>query len=185
MSEFYELVTAGPSPVSLADVKTYLKNPPSADDDVIQVMIDACTEWGEKWTGREFRANQWNLFLDCFTTRIQINRDPVDTINSISHLVSSSPVTIDSSIYYLKKATQFSEILLFEDESWPTDTDEREQAITIDFTTEQYRCGNTIENGIKRHVAFWYANRGDCSDCDSAATGAGMKSLYNFRIARV
>ena len=181
----YVLKTAGASPVLLADMKSYMKVTSSADDALIQAMIDAATEWGEKYTGREFTANTWQLLLDSFAARIELRRSPVDTIDSITHLVSGSPVTIATSVYYLKKGNFCSEVLLQEDQSWPTNTDEREQAITIEFTTEKYRCGDMIDLSIKRHVAFWYQNRGDCSDCDGAASGSGVTAIYDlFKIPR-
>ena len=182
----YDLVSAVASPVSLAAMKGYLKITSTADDALIQSMIDAATEWGEKYTGRDFRAITWDLLLDCFTDRISLRRDPVDSITTVKHLVSGSQVTVPSTVYYLKKLTQSSEILLNEDQEWPTDTDNREQAIEIQFVTKGYRCQNEIINAIERTVAFWYRNRGDCADVKRAVEGAGVTIIYNqFRISRV
>ncbi len=186
MSDLYVLKTAGTKCLSTTDMKSYLKGPPSADDALIASMIEAATTWGEKYTGREFRANTWTLLKDEFETRICLNRDPVNAITFVKHLVSASLVTVATAVYYLKKNTQFSEILLNEDQEWPTDTDDREQVIEIEFVTKPYRCGDAISTAIKRHVAFWYQNRGDCSDCDAAAKGSGVTGIYDqFRIARV
>jgi len=188
-SEVYVFVSQVASPVLLADMKSYLKVSNTIDDILIQVMIDASTKWGEKYTGRDFRAITWNLLMDCFPAndRILLKRDPVNTITSVKHLVSDVETTVPSTDYYLKKNTQNSEILLFEDKSWPTDTDNREQAITVEFVTKAFNCGDNIESAIKRHVAHWYYNRGDCGDdCESAAQLSGVKSIYGqFRITRV
>ncbi len=182
----YEFVSKEASPVNPATMKTYMKVTTAADDTVIQAMIDAATEWGEKYTGRDFRKKVWLLLLDCFTDRIELRRDPVNTVTTVEHLVSASFVTVDAAVYYLKKLTQSSEILLNVDQSWPTDTDEREQAIKITFETKGYRCQDSIISAIERHVAFWYRNRGDCSDCGKAAEGSGVTSIYDqFRISRV
>lgn len=182
---FYSLTTKGADPVGLSDMKTYMKLDACSDDNLIEGMIGAATEWGEKYTGREFTVNIWKLEIDCFEARIEVRRSPVDTIDKVSHLVNALPVTVPSSVYYLKKGTFISEILLNDGQDWPTDTDEREQAIIIDFTTEQFRCGDSINNAIMRHVSFWYKNRGDCSGCDEAASESDVKSLYNlFKIPR-
>lgn len=181
----YVFVSQLTSPVSKSDMKSYLKVTHTKDDALIQSMIDACTKWGENFTGRDFRAITWKLLLDCFPTRILIRRDPVATITSVKHLVSNSLVTVPSSDYYLKKNTQNSEILLVEDASWPTDTDNREQAITVEFVTIGYNQQDNIISAIKMHVAWWYYNRGDC-DVDGAADQSGVKSIYGqFRITRV
>lgn len=182
----YQLESKAASPVSLADMKKYLKITSSADDDLIQTMIDAATEWGEKYTGRDFRAITWDLLLDSFTDRIPLRRDPVASITSVKHLVSGSLATVATSVYFLKKLVQSSEILLQEDQSWPTDTDDREQAIEVRFVTTGYRCQDSIESAIMRTVAFWYRNRGDCSDCKAASDKSGATIIYNgFRISRV
>lgn len=185
-AKFYSRVSADPSPVTLAAMKSYLKITTTADDALIQIMIDAATEWGEKYTSRDFRAVTWDLFLDKFTDRILLRRDPVASITTVKHLVDGSLETVASSVYYLKRLSQFSEILLDEDQEWPTDTDDREQAIEIRLVTTGYRDQDAIINAIKRTVAFWYRNRGDCPDVKAAIDGAGVTIIYNqFRISRV
>lgn len=192
MSDLYILDTAGPVPVSLANMKTYLKLTATSDDALLTEMLSAATTWGEKYTHKDFRANTWQLLIDVFLDRICIRRAPVASITSVEYLVSGSFNTVDASVYYLKKSLQFSEILLNEDQSWPTNKDEREQAIQIEFVTETYRDTDAIATAIKRHVAYWYTNRGDCGgnggscDCDQAAKGSGVTSIYNqFRTSRV
>lgn len=182
----YQKVSVEASPVSLAPMKAYLKITAAADDTIIQAMIDAATEWGEKYTGRDFRAITWDLLLDKFTDRIELRRDPVDTITTVKHLVSGSLVTVDAAVFYLKKLVQSSEILLNEDQEWPTDTDDREQVIEIRFVTEGYRCQDSIIDAIERMVAFWYRNRGDCPNVKASAEGAGVTPILDqFRISRV
>ncbi len=182
----YNQESVEPSPVDLATMKSYLKITATADDTLIQSMIDAATEWGEKYTGRDFRAITWDLLLDCFTDRIGLRRDPVDSITTVKHLVSGSLVTVSNTVYYLKKLVQSSEILLNEDQEWPTDTDDREQAIEIRFVTKGYRCQDSIIDAIERHVAFWYRNRGDCPNVKGSAEKAGVTVIYDqFRISRV
>lgn len=186
MSDLYTLETAGAVPVSLEDMKAYMKVTSTADDDLITGMLSSATLWGENYTGRDFRANIWTLLKDKFTARICLRRDPVKTITSVKHLVSATLVAVASAVYYLKKNVQDSELLLNEDQEWPDDTDDREQVIEIVFVTESYRDADSIAQGIKRHVAFWYSNRGDCSDCGDAAKGSGVKTFYDaFRIVRI
>jgi len=193
MSNLYQLVTPGVSPVDLAEMRLYLKLSSTADDDLINSMLLAATIWGENYTRRQFRVNSWSLLMDCFQERILIRRAPVDFIVSVQHLVSGSLVSVNPSIYYLKFNYQNSEILLTENSDWPEDTDNREQAIEVSFTTKPYDSIDSIKTAITRHVAFWYSNRGDCSsggsggcDCDQAAKGSGVTSIYDqFRIDRV
>ena len=188
MTALYELQSAAASPVSLADMKSYMKVTSASDDDLIQVLIDAATAYGERYTTRDFRIKSWKLLLDEFDDRICLRRSPVNSITSVEYLVSSVLTPIASSVYYLKKGVQFSEILLQEDQEWPDDLDEREQGIEIVFATVAYNAGNAIKIAIKRWVSFAYANRGDC-DCQSEAligkqSGADF-TLDQFRISRI
>lgn len=185
MSKLYEELSAAASPVSIADMKTYLKITSSADDTLIQALIDSYTEWGENYTGRDFRVKDWKLSIDVFPARMVLDRNPVESITSIKHLVSESLATVATSVYYLKKLTQCAEILLQEDQSWPTDTDDREQAIEIEFATEAYYKIDQIIDAIKRHVLFAYENRGDC-DTREAGVKSGAALIYDqFRISRI
>lgn len=186
--QFYDLLSEGSSPLTLADVKNYLKVPVinTVDDDLINLMISAATQWGEKYTGREFRVNSWALLIDFFDCPIRVRRNPISVITSIERMVDGNFVVIPVEVYYEKKLTQFSEILLADGQDWPNDTDEREQAIKVTFDTEIYRCKDLIEQGLLRHVAYWYRNRGDCADCAEAAILSGVSGIYDsFTIARV
>ena len=215
MSQVYQIDTFGSAPVTLAEMKSFLKVTSTADDTLIQALINSATEWGEKYTGREFRANTWDLLLDAFsdigntskrfqveherfhshnyvnsdfeTERIELKRDPVDTITSIIYLNDTGgSTTVPSTDYYLKKLTQSSEILLLEDKNWPTDVLNREQTITVKFVTKSYRCTNEIRDAIRLHVSNLYTNRGDCPDSKNAAIDSGAIMIYDqFRISRV
>lgn len=196
MTQFYNLLSQDPAPVTLADMKAYLKIPVSltADDTLITALLEAATVYGEKYTGRSFRPQTFELLLDEFSDRICLRRSPVNAIITVKHLVADTPVTVASSVYYLKTLQQWSEILLKDGETWPDDTDELEQAITIEFTTMKYtKAAELIDTAIKLHVAAMYFNRGDCVECggedvdaNNAALKSGAHALYNqFRISRV
>lgn len=206
MSDYYDLVSADPSPVSLADMKSFLKISNTAEDSLIQTLINSATEFGEKYTGRDFRIKTWRLLLDSFlslsdtysafrqyddrhfvfTDHIKIERDPVTTVSDIKRLVDGLPVSVTATDFYLKKLTNHSEIILFEDKEWPDDVDDREQAIEVTFLTKAYFCINNIIDAIQRHVAHLYTNRGDCDDAGMGSSDSGATLIYDqFRIARV
>ena len=185
MSDLYTRTSVGTNPVLLADVKAYLKQTATADDTLIQVFIDSAVEYGEAYTGREFRNNTWTLLIDDFADRIVLNKNPVDTITTVKYLLSTVLTTIASSVYYLKKNTQCGEILLSEDQSWPTDLDDIEHGIEIVFTTVVYQELNRIKDALYRHIAYLYTNRGDC-EVKAAGKASGADSIYDqFRISRV
>lgn len=182
----YFLETAGTSILTLAVLKTYLKVTGTSQDAMLTSMLTAANEWGEKYTGREFRDNTWKVLFDCFTNPLVLHRNPVDTITSVKHLVDGSQVIVDSADYYKVDHTQESGLFTVEGKEWPTDTDSRFQAVEVIFVTKPYTCEDLIKEGLLRHIAWWYANRGDCDDCGKSADSSGVKSIYNlFRIERV
>jgi len=191
----YQLQSSSASPVTLAEAKAHLRVSSTADDTLIQSIIDACTEWGESYTRRSFRAQVWKLLLDMFTARIELRKQVVNAITSITHLVADTPVTVASTVYYLKQTPQGAEILLAYGQDWPTDTDYRDQAITVNFTTTAWtKHANLIQEALLKHIAAMYANRGDCVEGTSSVTmlatdyakTSGAATLYDMmRVARV
>jgi uncharacterized phiE125 gp8 family phage protein len=182
----YNQISADASPLLLDAMKSYLKISTTTDDTLIQSMIDAATLWGENYTGRDFRAITYQLLLDVFTDRIELKRSPIASVTTVEYLVDDSLVTVSADVYYLKQLVQSSEILLNEDQEWPTDGDDREQIIDITFVTEGYFQQDLIIDALKRIVAFWYRNRGDCRDSREAATQTGATIMLDqFRISRV
>jgi len=184
---FYELIAYGASPLTLAEMRAHLRVRSKTEDDIIQSLINDATAWAEDYTGRSFRENQWRLLIDCFSDRTPLDRAPLLRIDKIDHLVSGSPVTVDAATYHLKKARRFSEVLLADGKYWPVDTDDREQAITITFTTGEF-CEGTgrFKQSVKLLVSHLYANRGDCEMNGTAASESGAVGLLGqLRIVRI
>lgn len=176
MSQYYELLSEGPPPVSLEEMKAALGRPAKQhpDDDYLNLLILGTTQIVEKYLGRDVRANQRRLYLDEFEDRICLRKDPVDAIDDVERLVSGTWTSVSnpSTTYYLKPSTQFSEVLLFEDQSWPVDEDDVEHAVRVTFTTKAHDCADAAEAAIIRAVTYQYENRGDC---DAAGAKAALE----------
>lgn len=178
MSELYTLVTPGAPPVSLETMKESLRVDSDRDDDYIDLAIRASTEIVERVLhGRQIRDNAYSLKIDAFAARICLTKDPVAAVTSITRDVSGTPTAVSSDDYYLKRSQQFSEILLTEDASWPTDQDDLEHSIEILFTTAAHDIVNVAIAAIQRHVTFMFSERGDCDPTSARnsfeASGAG------------
>lgn len=175
----------GASPLSVADAKTYMKVTASADDTIISDIIGGATTWGERYTGREFRANTWVLTLDHFTDSIIISRDHVNSVTTVKHYVDDVLITVPDTVYYLDIHHTYSELHLKSGQIWPTNSDDREDAVKVTFDTKSYHDTETIKLALYRHVAFLYSNRGDCG-VEDAAKKSGAIELYNtMKIARI
>jgi uncharacterized phiE125 gp8 family phage protein len=191
MTGVYNRTDIGTVPVNCVDFKTYIKLPQTvvSDDALITSLLSAATDWGEKYTRREFRDNTWQLRLNKFHSVICLRRDPVETITSITYLVAGQETTVDSSVYYLLKGVQTSTIQLNDEQEWPTDGDEGTTgllgSVVVTFTTEAYECEDLIISAVKMHTAHLYSERGDCP-AEEAARKSGATAIYNqFRVVRV
>lgn len=169
-------------PVDLAALKFFLKITGTVDDALLNTFIKAATIYGEQLTNRWFITRTAETFRDFFPnagqregyyanlSSIEIRRSPLQSIESITHLVSGSPVTVPTADYYNTLEHDYSEILNTEDgDGWPGDTDSRLQSVTITFTAG---LGDTdadmpawVTESIYAHVAAMYENRGDCAGC--------------------
>lgn len=185
----YELVTPGAGPVRLKDAKAYLKVDNKSDDFVVRSLLLATVQYAEKYTGRDFRANSWKLLLDGFEDRICLRRSPVASITQVQYTLAGTLTTIAASVYYLKKGPQFSEVLLLDEQEWPSDGDDvettNEHTIEITFATAVPALLEEARSALLKHLAYLYQNRGDCSS-EEAARRSGATEMYDhFRIARL
>jgi uncharacterized phiE125 gp8 family phage protein len=191
MTGVYNRTAVGTVPVNCVDFKEWIHLPQQvvADDALITSLLSSATEWGEKYTRRDFRINTWQLRLNKLLPTICLRRDPVTAVTSITYLVGGVETTVDSSVYYLVKGVQTSSIHLNDGEEWPTDGDEGATgllgSVVVTFTTTTYPYEDDIATAIKMHTAAMYSERGDCPS-EKAARTSGATNIYDqFRVQRV
>jgi uncharacterized phiE125 gp8 family phage protein len=197
-SKSYTLVTApAAEPVSLADVKTFLRIDGSDDDAVLTILIASARRMAEEYTKRAFITQTWKLVMDRFTdysgtpagnvapyliagiSFIQLSRQPIQSITSIKSTDSANlSTTVPTATYALD--TSGGSILLNDTYSWPSSLRDY-SAVEIIFIagwTSASLVPEPIKQGILQHVAASYTNK-VCADIP-----AGSKSAYDaFRLA--
>lgn len=192
-SQVYVRTAEGDSPVAIDEARVHMRLHSEDDDDLISQLILVALDAAESYTRRDFRANTYELLLDKFTDRICLRRDVVDSIGSVTRLVATTETAVPTTVYYLKRGVQASEILLQDGQTWPTDVDNREQAIKVTFTTKAHTRLESAKSAILRLTAHLYENRGDCAIIISGGarafdvvrmSGAGA-ILDQFRVSRV
>jgi uncharacterized phiE125 gp8 family phage protein len=193
MSQVYVRTEEGKPPVKVDEARGHMRLHSEDDDDLISQLILTASDAVESYARRDFRENTYELLLDEFADRICLRRDVVASITSITRLVDGEEATVADTVYYLIRGVQASEILLQSGQTWPTDTDDREQAIKVTFVTEAHTRLESAKSAILRLVAHLYENRGDCAVITSGGTaaldvvrasGAGA-ILDQFRVSRV
>jgi hypothetical protein len=174
--------------VSLDDVKAWIVDPPSADDALIQGLIDTSVEMVKQYLGVSLLTEGLELRLDGFpgcddeallalgpgvhtgslsyllngTGEIELPFGPVQSVTSIkAYLRDNSEVTVDPAIYSLDG--QGCRIWLNENQIWPVELRDRD-AVRVEYVAG-YGAGNIpkpILQAIKQHVLVMYEARSGC-----------------------
>jgi len=149
--------------------------------------------YGEKYTGRDFINKTWKTYLDKFPsdcTEVVIAKSKLQSISSIQYYLDDSLTSVSSSVYYITDESEYSSLLVKSGQSWPSNEDDRKQAVIITFISGYGANPTDVPEGIKvamlAHIANMYENRGDCIDCDGAFKDSKAASLYSpYRISKV
>lgn len=172
-------------PITLAEVKSFLKIDDSDSDSELTLLIDVVTNKAEQITGRDFITKTYKTYLDCFPTSssigIEILKSRLQTITSVKYLVSGVLTTFDSTNYYITDKQEYAAIWLFDTKTYPTDVDvNRRQAVEIIFTAGYGATAAAVPADLRRamlgHVNLLNENRGDC--IDEAAINLQIAQLY-------
>jgi len=179
--------------VTVAEIKEHLKITTAVEPDpFFQSLIRAATLEVEKYTRRDLITKTFKTYRDTFpycNSGIILERSKFQSLESFKYLVDNVLKTVDSSIYYPTDETDFSGIYLVDNAIWPSNIDNRLQAIEIEFKagygTTAADVPVDIKQVIKMIVACLYENRGDCNEGKSGMNCLGSKEyaiLYKYKI---
>jgi len=188
------ILTVGTSTqvVTTAEAKNFLRIDSSntSEDSLIDRLIATATNYFERCTGRDLITKTYKCFLDnfpgnfsgyaaltyygayCIDQGIIIKKSKFQTITSIEYYVDGVLTTFSSSKYYItEEADEFAGIYLVSGESWPSNVDNRKQAVKITLTSGYGAAASSVPDAIKQailqYVTYLYENRGDCDCADS------------------
>ena len=195
----------GAAVISLTDMKTFLRVDSSVDDALITSMIVNATLHAEAYCQRDLRASTYTWLTTDFggffnsqwitrslsfafepisETTFHIRRSTVQTVTTIEHLVNDSFVTISTDVYYVTPRLSRTYLLLKDGQGWPTTSDDVEDNVRIVFVMRVPDNVALAVEGIKRHVAIMYEERGDCGPDGTQALGvqtakaSGAEGMY-------
>jgi uncharacterized phiE125 gp8 family phage protein len=189
----YTVITAADKcPVSLDDIKAYLKITNTSQDDELLTILKAATGIAEKMSNRDFITKTYRTFRDTFSDfeggssiGLEIRKSPLQSIEAFQYLVDDVWADVASTVYYNTVEDDYSGIYLVDGQSWPTGGDVRRQSVRIDFKAgygdNQTDIPNDIAQAIKSHVLNYFVNRGDCS-LSQALPEISKNIYYQYRI---
>jgi len=201
-------VTVKPAktPISRDEVKTFAKIRTTTDDALILILINAAVRYAEQITRRDFITRTYETFRDLFPGTFQgfhhgfnsfsehinpfgdsgnfgfeIRKSPLQSIEEIKYLdTAGATIVVASTVFYNTVEEDYSSVLTVPGKTWPTDAEERLQAINIKFKSgfgdDPEDVPDDLRDALLMHVTFLYENRGDCEDVCNGSSGCGPKT---------
>lgn len=178
------IVTVPPAslPLTLTEVKTHLRIDlaDNSEDTYLTALIKTVTNYAEKFTKRDFITRTYATYRDSFCDSLEIRRSLLQSITSVEYLKDDVLTLVSTDIYFATQSTTFSTLRLKENQLWPTDLDNQDQAVKIIFTAG-YGNDSDVPEDLKtamlNHIASLYENRGDCDDRVSGSTFSSAQAF--------
>ena len=153
------LVTA-PSvePVSLSQAKAHMRVEHTADDALIETLIETARREAEGYLRCALISQQWDLRLDAFADVMEIELPPLITVDSISYLDSDgNSQTLATSVYDADIYRRPGRVTLGYGQSWPS-TRATPNAVTIRFTAGYGTAASDVPADIRHAILFLVAD---------------------------
>lgn len=152
--------------VTAADAAEFMRVTEASELPLIELLVESATTYCEAVTGRDVRASSYRLALDDFPSGswpICLPMAGVSSVTEVSRRVDGVYVPFpEAGNWYLVTPSLYrAEVWLEQGKVWPSDADARKQAVRVDFVTGDNPHVPVCVEGIKRHVAAMYADRGD------------------------
>jgi len=156
--------TAAAAPLFTTDqAKDHLKVDTSADDTLIDNLVQAATESCQIYTNRYFIHTVVIQYADNWNGIRNLYKSPVDSVAHIKYYDNDDSLqTWASSEYIIDNSLQPARVALAVDKSFPT-ISKRINAIEVKYTVGYGTASTDVPEGIRQAVLLcvgnWYANR--------------------------
>lgn len=171
MLEPYGLALVTPpaeEPLSLVEVKSWLRVEHNADDIDISALVVAARGLVEEFLGRQLVSATWRLTAGWFPDfEIRLPKPPLLSIASIQYLDTAGVLqTLDDETYDVDAAADPGVVMPASGYSWPA-TRTHPQSVRITYQAGYGTAASVpegIKTAIKLLIANWYQRRGDGED---------------------
>lgn len=166
MTSLKSLLPPAVEPLSLAEVKQYLRLDNDAEDPLIDALIRAARVAAETYTGRALITQNWRLFIDRWPQEggLFMPLPPLQTIDEIAMLAPDDSETMLSiSQYWVDVAATPGRVTIRPSGLYPV-PGKNAGGIRIDFTAGYGDDWNAVPEplrlGMLQYIAHLYENRG-------------------------
>lgn len=194
-TDYYEIADPAVEPVmTLPEAKEWLRVDPdiTADDVLIQALVDAATDFCETYTNRCFVERTFygyfaNLVLSKYQNYeypfIQVRRSPfISLSNAYLYVDGDYSELIDSADYEVQQSSSFARVRFLKYLS----SDEAAFPIRLEFVAGYGAASDVPEElvtAVRQKLSFLYENRGDVSPDGKKGMPVEVKSMLSrYRI---
>lgn len=183
----YQVITPPATiPVTLDLVKIHLKLDASdtSQDPYLTLLIESATLSAECYMRRILINTKFRTFRDRFCINTDLRKSKLQSLDLYEYVVDGSYITVPVDLYYITDEHDYSQILLRDNESYPTNIDNQRQSVKIEFTAGYGTSEDDIPADIKialvNHIALIYEDRGDCNTTNIPAESKRTYDKYRI-----
>ncbi|MCT4654840.1 MAG: head-tail connector protein [Cohaesibacter sp.] len=165
-------------PVSLEDMKAYLKQDSSAEDDLLSALIIAARSYLEQVTGRHFLSQIWQVTLKVTKEReISLPFHPVQRLVSLAALTDQGDLTaLDLGDFKLEQHSNPAIIKKLQS-SHPPSAGRLVIQLETGFGGQESDVPPPILQALKMIVSRWFDCRGISNPSDDEAINVAVSTL--------
>lgn len=179
------LIAAGVEPVSLDEIRLWLRDPEPEDNPLILGLVSGARDYFETAMDRQLTTATWELRQSAFPALWQeLPYPPLRSVVSIKYDdADGNEQTLATSVYNVVTSDTPGWIELADGQQWPA-TDTGPEVVRIQFTAgfgDPSAVPELVKSGIKMLVSHWYDNRGDTADVPPAVQKISIAAgAYRF-----
>jgi uncharacterized phiE125 gp8 family phage protein len=170
--------------ITTAQAKEHLRITHSDEDDYIEAITLAASEWCEDFQNKVYVAREVVDYLDSFPTEIRPVRSPLISVTSITYYDTDGNLqTLANTVYDVGTFKEPGRISLKYNQSWP-DTRSIINAVIVTYQAGYVARANIpeeIKHAVKLLVGHLYENREAVSPLSMSEVPVGVKSLLSMK----
>ena len=168
--------------ISIDEINTHLRLDGTSEDTYISALLEASLEFIEHETDRDFIEKTYDEIRPCFPRckgEIYLKKPPLKTVTSVKYYDTSNVLqTWDAANYIVRTPSVLSGYIVpAANIYWPS-TIERDDAVTIRYTTSPTIIPATLKHCIKLLCGLYYENR-------EAETPINLKPIVTAGVQRL
>lgn len=166
-------------PVSVAEARQHLRVDVPDEDQLLQRLIEAATQWCEEQCARRFLSATLRWRLDRFPGVIELPRAPVLSVSSLQYLDGAGVLqTLAAAAYQVDLEDEPARIAPAPGTEWPSTQLDALAAVRVEFVAGYGASSAAVPQGIREavlvRVGDLYANR------ESVVTGTISSEIQSM-----